>query len=91
MVTGFERRSAGTESLHDRHQVWLRNAGLDRRRRVERARYRLRSLLARQEAELAAALPDSFFDLSLRDQHAAALESFHSNASAGPARQCPQA
>ena len=28
---------------------------------------------------------------ALRDRHAAALESIHSNASAGPARQCPQA
>jgi LAO/AO transport system kinase len=75
----------------DRHQTWLKHAGIDPRRQIERARYRLRSLLARQTAELAAELPDHFFDLPFREQYAGALESIRSKQAAGPAPESPAA
>ena len=73
----------------DRHQAWLQQAGLDQRRRIERARYRLRSLLARQAVELVAGLPDHFFDQAFRLQYDGALESIRSTQSAVPSRESP--
>lgn len=58
----------------DRHQAWLVAAGLDRARRVERARYRLRSLLERRVAETIAALPPKVFDAPFATQVSAACE-----------------
>lgn len=57
----------------DRHQAWLRSAGLDRVRRVQRARYRLRSLLERRVAETVSSLPAAFFDDPFADQVDAAF------------------
>jgi LAO/AO transport system kinase len=58
----------------DRHQNWLRSAGLDRVRRTERARYRLRSLLERRVAETITSLPAKFFDDPFANQVDAAFD-----------------
>lgn len=71
------RDAASIEALSaaiDAHQRWLREAGLEATRRVERARYRLRNLLERCVAETVVALPPGFFDEPLATQVDAALD-----------------
>jgi LAO/AO transport system kinase len=71
------RDSSSIERLSleiDRHQAWLSEAGLATGRRLERARYRLRSLLERRLAETVAAWPEEFFDQPLSVQFARALD-----------------
>ncbi|MDP1691107.1 MAG: GTP-binding protein [Burkholderiaceae bacterium] len=57
----------------DRHLAWLRASGGDRARRIERARYRLRSLLERRVAETVAALPAEALVLPFTEQVNTAL------------------
>ncbi len=57
----------------DRHQAWLHDAPGHAARLINRARYRLRSLLERQVAETVAGLGDEVFDATLAEQHRSAL------------------
>lgn len=58
----------------DRHQGWLREHARGEGLRIERARYRLRSLLERAVAETVSRLPDQVLDHPLKAQLHLALE-----------------
>jgi len=52
----------------DRHQSWLNAHNNAAQRQLQRQRYRLRSLLERQLAEMVSALGPDFFQASLHQQ-----------------------
>lgn len=64
---------AALSAAIDRHRTWQQVSGSARQRHIDRARYRLRSLLERRIAETLSALPAAALQGPLQSQVAAAL------------------
>lgn len=64
----------------DRHQAWLATSGIQPRRQLDRARYRLRNLVERRVAETVAALPPTFFARGFAQQYGEVLRHLSGNA-----------